>query len=1234
MHLTIRMAWHDNNWDGKVCCNPESNNYCTGAHSLLSGRIEKKKDTEYECKAGVKGEYVTKNFQPANVPPCYWSINAFSDQEISVEHHHAFKWVKDVIPDVVKKNSVFTWPFKLSFVHNKENQKKHGNYWPDLDQRIDNYINKFTPKESIIFFYANYDNPVSADDMKYLLLGCSLISELPKPRHFKFDAKQLAEIRKPKIKKKQEFGKAIVSTDVTMTNFPTVNWMLQFSHDPDSSVLLPYREYIKYTEANPYTEELLQDVKVVIEEDSLVRGFKYVSMDIDDDKCLYLLYKLRKSIKKIQEHNQQVVKSDMHQEENRINNLIAKTWAKRGIYPSLSKVITPFIQDKEKAQPLSLEICKNLSGKNDLGKFFASIIDKNIPEELEAFEEELYDLAENRTFKKYSKALAKLSLFVLTEQQVKNILENKELLKEIETNPYALYEEYEAGEDNLDIPDMQDEPIDVFKVDMGMIPDRKYTERHRGMQNLTEDSPERVRSVIINYLWNIGANGHCFDSVQEVLKDLYEHPLIYKNDIQLDDEALLKLDDDYKSHFIQKLHIKESKEAKYFFLNVVKDSEVLLRNMVNTLISRPIYNQKNIDIEKHINDSLDVLNKIIRTDEQKEQFAEERRLLYKNIFEKSFFLLTGKPGAGKTYETSKIIEHLYDAGEEVLILAPTGKAALRLSENIKKFTSLKEISAKTIDKYIYENKFGWIYEKWEDALKIPEADKLSIDNLIIDESSMLDLNKLTLLFSIIKFSEKYPKRIILVGDENQLPPIGFGKPFHDIIEHVQHNDSLASNHYINLVSNCRQENDDKILKLAEAFTDKTRCYEEAFNIIDSGEGNKSEGLFVYKWKNQQVLHEKIQVALNKVFEFELKSYEWLQDFSKLNLLFGLYDNGNVNNNDFKFRETLQFENFQVLSPYRTGYFGTLGINKLIQSKYRIKKEFEKDSAYFRQGDKIIRLSNWYSGKDEKRNLKLSNGSMGIVNSKRKSFENSDGNQIDYEERKYYFKDCDRPMTYVDDEENFDLAYAITVHKSQGSDFRNVFLVVPQKQSLLSKELLYTALTRSKFRLFLFIQDTEENLLMKAKNNSHLIHRNTSIFSVPINKKGKYCPEHGVVVASKIEFIIYTALQKSGLKFKYEEPLQLENLTYKIHPDFTIYLREGKKLYWEHLGMLDTRKYYNDWQDRRRSYKEHGLEDILITTDDLNGVNHEKIWALIEQIKEQELKVTVENKFSTHHYELY
>lgn len=66
MHLSVRMAWHDNNWNGKVCCNPEGNTYCTGAHSLLSGRIEKKKQTDIEQE--LKDQYIKGNFEPSNVP--------------------------------------------------------------------------------------------------------------------------------------------------------------------------------------------------------------------------------------------------------------------------------------------------------------------------------------------------------------------------------------------------------------------------------------------------------------------------------------------------------------------------------------------------------------------------------------------------------------------------------------------------------------------------------------------------------------------------------------------------------------------------------------------------------------------------------------------------------------------------------------------------------------------------------------------------------------------------------------------------------------------------------------------------------------------------------------------------------------------------------------------------------------------------------------------------------------
>jgi len=1215
MHLTVRMAWHDNGWDGHVCLDPRSNTYCTGAHSLLSGRIEKKKDTELE--QGNKGKEIAGNFTPASVPPCYWSINAFGSKGFEIEHHHAFSNEQGPISkfaDTVKPYSVFTWPFKLSFVHDQTNKKKHGNYPPDLDQRIDAFIQLFAPKQSILFFYANYDNPISADEMKYLLIGCSLISKLPEPKHFPFS--------KAELNKWRNSGKDVQGKARKMKNFPSINWAIQFSHDPESAVMLPYREYVRYADEHPEDGGKLDDMKVLIEEESLVRGFKYVAMDIDDDKCLYLLYKLRKSIKKIQEHNHLVIASSMTEEEERINRLIKLTWDKRGIYPTLGKVLNHFIDDEKRTTELALAISGLTTPKSDLLSLFKLIVGADVPEELESYEEDLLDLAGNRLFKNNIDGLARLSLLNLTQTQVSRIIKNADLLKQMAHNPYVLYEEYVSEEDDLDIPQLQDEPIDVYKVDVGMIPDPRFVKRHRDLQNIAVDSPKRIRSVYINYLERIGQQGHCYDQTYNMIAEIKEHPLIYKLDeMKIDEQALIDLDSDYKSHFIEKLHVTRGEGVDFYYLKRIYEAEQSFKRIVAQLVARSDHEGVGFEIETYIKQALysDTLKKIITSNANKILFAEERRQLYANIFKKSFFLLTGKPGAGKTFETSKVIEHLHSLGEDVVILAPTGKAALRISHNIRTNTRLKNITAKTIDKFLFEH-FADVMNGERKLETIAENEKQTVVNLVIDECSMLDLEKLHTLLSLIKITAKYPKRIIMVGDENQLPPIGFGKPFHDVIGYALANPKLTDHHYINLKSNCRQENDSNILALADAFTDKRRYYEGALKLAN-GTGWVSNGLFICRWSDANSLNKSVEGAMADLFQKENLPNN-VGNIVALNRLFGLYDNGNVNNKDYAFHENMKLESFQLLTPYRSGYYGTLGLNKLVQSNYRDKPSNSSDNSRFYHADKIIRQSNWYCGWGTDRKLVLSNGSIGICK--------GDDNY-----RKYYFNESEYPLEWAGDEEDYDLAYAITVHRSQGSDFKNVFLVIPKKYTLISKELIYTALTRSKFRLFLFIQDNEENLLLKALSTSHLLGRNSSIFQKPIDQRARLVPDpQGKPVKSRIEYIIYQALQRSGLKFQYEQTLTLSKRNYVIHPDFTIELQDGRKIFWEHLGMLDVRKYYKDWQQRIVDYKEHALFDDLITTDDLDGIKHERVDAVIDAIRTGELQTDKENRFSSHHYELY
>ena len=1225
MHLTVRMAWHDNNWDGKVCQNPGNNTYCVGVHSLLADRIEKKRKLEIEennsgsVVSNIKvSKELREKFKVDNYyPPCYWSINAFGQKPFNITHRHAFDWLNKEIPDTVEPYSFFTWPFKLAFVHDEKlKAKRHGNYHPDLDnKRIPDFIKKFTPKESVVFFYANYDNPVSADDHKYLLLGCSVINKKPETTKFKFKKDELEEIRKP-YKKKDGL------LSIAMTNFPEVNWAIQFTHDPSKSVMLPYKEYVTYAETHPDDDQPLEDMKVIIEEESLIRSFKYVAMDIDDDKCLYLLYKIRKSIRKIQEHNNLVIKADLDGEEKKINNFIEMVWNKRGIYPSLSKVLNYFIDDSEMSEKIAAELINLATPDNNIRSIIQTLLKGKIPKELKKYEDELDELIDNRTFKRYYQSLINLALINLTTYQIEKIIEDKNLLDAVKNNPYVLYEDYYADENDLDEPDLVDEPIDLYKIDVGIIPDKKFIKRHREIQNLREDSPERMRSVIINYLEQIKEYGHCYDSDINIIDDIKENPLIYKNDISIDDESIRSLEVDYESHFIEKLYItKPIGSRRYYYLNEVKKQEEHINSIIKSLLERDPYKGNYFDYDSHIKNSIALLKKDIKNFNYS-SFKEERELLYKNIFHQSIYLLTGMPGTGKTFEAAKVIESIEskEGAGSVMVLAPTGKAALRITENIRKYSKSK-IEAKTIDKFIYENKFGWAYNDFEKLTTLKAHEKIQITNLIIDESSMLDLQKLFILFSIIRIDKKYPKRLILIGDENQLPPIGYGKPFYDIIEFVLKNKAYLDRNYIHFITNCRQENDENILKLANAFTDKKRYYEEAYEIINK-KGEISEGLFIERWKNKDELIEKISEKFDLLSKLELKTNLTKEKITDLNLMFGLYDNGYVNNQKFAFRETLKIDSFQILTPYRPGYYGTLGLNKYIQENYKDTYKGSNTSPFY-HSDKIIRINNWYT-KDRSK-LLLSNGSIGIYNYTKKYKKKA--------EERFFFLDAEKPFFYVDDPENFDLAYAITVHKSQGSDFRNVFLIIPRKSKLLFRELIYTALTRSKTRLFIFIQEDEVNLLEKARGISDLLFRKTSIFQQPAEKRKNFISKKGVVVKSKVELDICEMLENSGLTFKYEEELELAKRSYKIHPDFTITIGK-KKIYWEHLGMLDVRKYYRDWQRRKDDYADHKLYDMVITTDDLEGLDNQIIEELIQDIKNNKIKESTGSKFSNHHYQLY
>jgi exodeoxyribonuclease V alpha subunit len=186
-HVTVRMAWHDNGWDGTICRDPAGNSYCIGSHSLLSERVARNRCLKDEI--GRAGKPLDAAM-PAYLPPCYWTSCAFASHQTQVVHQHPFGKYAEThqISGALDPGSVFTWPFRLSMTHSRPTMNRLGKYFGDLESRIDRYCKRLSPGGSLVFFYLNYDNPVSADEYKYALVGCARLKSLDLTGHFPFGA--------------------------------------------------------------------------------------------------------------------------------------------------------------------------------------------------------------------------------------------------------------------------------------------------------------------------------------------------------------------------------------------------------------------------------------------------------------------------------------------------------------------------------------------------------------------------------------------------------------------------------------------------------------------------------------------------------------------------------------------------------------------------------------------------------------------------------------------------------------------------------------------------------------------------------------------------------------------------------------------------------------------------------------------------------------------------------------
>jgi hypothetical protein len=498
--------------------------------------------------------------------------------------------------------------------------------------------------------------------------------------------------------------------------------------------------------------------------------------------------------------------------------------------------------------------------------------------------------------------------------------------------------------------------------------------------------------------------------------------------------------------------------------------------------------------------------------------------------------------------------------------------------------------------------------------------------VIIDECSMLTEEMMGALTETIALA----KRVIFIGDPNQLPPIGAGKPFFDLAEYLE--DKCPQRLAKLNISNRQKSNQGERLdvELSKLFT-FNQAYEVGDDIFNRLSKDKSNIEFV-KFDSDIGLNELILNILSKATEM-----------SDINDIVGFDKSlgGTIEDNKMVFNNVRKVDAWQILSPYRNDAIsGSLTMNRLIHEKYRPNNKGDtlrwwtnnvlgNDGIVY--GDKIINIKNQtkQSYPKEEGLDYIANGEIGIVD----RIEN-DSHRLKFSSQPdgmYYF-----PSKISDSDSDLELAYALTVHKSQGSGFGTTILIINEPEngisSFLSREMIYTALTRQANKIFILYN--KEPLEIKKYSDtlfSNLALRLTNLFDAPVIRKYKdrfysngliYITRTGERVRSKSEVIIYNELDNAKVSFEYEKLLVLPNgLPYS--PDFTIYGPDGKvKKYWEHLGILSNSDYNKKQKIKLANYKEFGISEkdgnLIITKDEPNrSINSSIIADIVKILKEYE-----------------
>jgi len=598
------------------------------------------------------------------------------------------------------------------------------------------------------------------------------------------------------------------------------------------------------------------------------------------------------------------------------------------------------------------------------------------------------------------------------------------------------------------------------------------------------------------------------------------------------------------------------------------------------------------------------------TDNEEKRARTEKAAALKELAEARFSVLAGPAGAGKTSVLGILCAKPEIRDDGLLLLAPTGKARVRMQE----LAGGNSAKALTIAQFLNQNDR---YDGQTGRYFMSDRPKATgFGTVIVDESSMLTEDMLGALFD----SLAGVKRFILVGDPSQLPPIGAGRPFVDIVAKLRPADyetrfPRVAPAYSELTIERRQigcERPD--LRFARWFSSASPSVGED-DVFHSGPDEHPTLRFV-EWEKAEDFQTKLLDVI--VDELKLSGTDDLRGFNKA---LGAVPSGEFDyfnrTRDNAAGSVAAVEAWQILSPLRGMPFGVGDINRQIHERFRkgfldlatrpwrsIPKPFGAERVVY--GDKVINLRN--HRRDGKRVFPqegavgyLANGEIGVAVGMWQTRKNPKILNIEFASQQGFTYSFYGSDFREEGDAALELAYALTVHKAQGSQFTLTIVVLPEGHPILSRELIYTALTRHKDRVVLMHQGPRTVLKdFAAPQRSETARRMTNLLqpcqmeefpqvkgSVFLQKGLLHRTSKGLAVRSKSELIIADAMSQAGIAFEYEKPLTFGNST--RYPDFTVDDEiSGRTIFWEHLGLLEREDYRKSWEKKLAWYREHGI----------------------------------------------